>query len=272
MGQGQSAKWLPSSYAQGLGQSPSSSTRQAGEWDWQTLYRIDTPSEAGSIGQSLRSLILDDANPEGASGHAQTSSQGSGEPEAIAQELSPRTPTATTPRASVRTASTAGASVRRGGGGKASSGIPGPSTRGAAPGTSGGGTFRAGSTGFAPVSPHTPRYPHPHSHSHSHPHPHTLAPRPQPDPHPHPTPSPPPASALAVYQTAHRYALPGLAQLALTHLLGTITPRRAFALLLATRVWDELHALVADYVVDAWDEVARSEEFEGCCREVAAGE
>jgi hypothetical protein len=60
--------------------------------------------------------------------------------------------------------------------------------------------------------------------------------------------------------------------LALNHILETITPRRAFALLLATRVWDELHTLIEDYVVNAWDEVSRSEEFETCCREIAAGE
>ncbi|KAG8743608.1 hypothetical protein FRC10_011671 [Ceratobasidium sp. 414] len=263
MGQGQSAKWLSSSHTSGSGQG-SVATRQAGEWDWQTLYRVDTPSEAGSLGQSLRSLVLDDANTEGKPPQAQTSTQGSGEPEITAQEQSARPPATPAPRTTVRSPSTAGSSVRRGGA-KGTSAGPGSSARGGAAGGSSAGPFRAGSTGFAPVSPHTPRY------AHSHPHPHTLA-RPQPDPHHHPTSPPPPASALAVYQTAHRYALPGLAQLALEHLLGTITPQRAFALLLATRVWDELHALVADYVVDAWDEVARSEEFEGCCREVAAGE
>ncbi|KAG8720757.1 hypothetical protein FRC09_009051 [Ceratobasidium sp. 395] len=262
MGQGQSTKWLSSSYTSGAAQGPTS-TQQPGEWDWQTLYRIDTPSEAGSLGQSLRSLVLDDTTPEGIPAHAQTSSQGSGEPESIAQEPSVRAPAASAPRAAVRSPAAAGSSVRRGGA-KAGSTRPSSTSRGGAAGGSSGGTFMPR---VAPVSPHTPRYPHTHSH-----HPHTLVPRPQPDPHPHPTPPPPPASALAVYQTAHRYALPGLAQLALEHLLGTITPRRAFALLLATRVWDELHALVADYVVDAWDEVARSEEFEGCCREVAAGE
>ncbi|KAG9122673.1 hypothetical protein FRC07_000854 [Ceratobasidium sp. 392] len=270
MGQGQSTKWLPSSYASGSAQG-SAPIQRSGEWEWQTLYRMGTPSEAGSLGQSLRSLVLDDVNPEGTPGHAQASSQGSGEPETAVQEPSTRAPPAPTPRTTVRSPSTAGSSVRRGGA-KVGSAGPGSSARGGAAGGSSGGAFRAGGTGFPPVSPHTPRYPHTHTHSHAHPHPHALAPRPQPDPHPHPTPPPPPASALAVYQTAHRYALPGLAQLALEHLLGTITPRKAFALLLATRVWDELHTLVADYVVDAWDEVARSEEFEACCREVAAGE
>ena len=65
-----------------------------------------------------------------------------------------------------------------------------------------------------------------------------------PDPHPHPTPAPAPASALSMYQVAHRYAMPGLATLALEHIMSTITPQSCFALLLATTVWDELHSLV----------------------------
>jgi hypothetical protein len=64
------------------------------------------------------------------------------------------------------------------------------------------------------------------------------------DPHTHPTSTPPPASALSVYQIAHRYELPGLATLALEHMMTTITPQSCFALLLASVVWDELHSLV----------------------------
>ncbi len=67
---------------------------------------------------------------------------------------------------------------------------------------------------------------------------------PTPDPHPHPTPTPGPASALSIYQTAHRYAMPSLATLALEHIMSTITPRSSFALLLATSLWDELHSLI----------------------------
>ncbi|SJL02149.1 uncharacterized protein ARMOST_05475 [Armillaria ostoyae] len=93
-----------------------------------------------------------------------------------------------------------------------------------------------------------------------------------PDPHVHPTPPPPPASALAMYQVAHRYSMPTLANLALEHMMATLTPQSSFALLLATSSWDELRSLVEDYVVDKWDEVAVSEEFEQCCQEVAAGE
>lgn len=64
------------------------------------------------------------------------------------------------------------------------------------------------------------------------------------DPHPHPSPAPPPASALSMYQVAHRYTMPGLANLALEHMLTTITPQTSFALLLATTTWEELHTLV----------------------------
>jgi hypothetical protein len=110
------------------------------------------------------------------------------------------------------------------------------------------------------------------------------------DPHAHPTSTPPPASALSVYQIAHRYELPGLATLALEHMMSTITPQSCFALLLASVVWDELHSLVEvridvhltmipalrrsfqDFVVERWSEVQSSEEFERGCAEVAAGE
>ncbi|KAI0700733.1 hypothetical protein BC835DRAFT_1265988 [Cytidiella melzeri] len=92
------------------------------------------------------------------------------------------------------------------------------------------------------------------------------------DPHPHPAPPPPPASALSMYQVAHRYAMPGLASLSLEHIMSTINPETSFAILLASKTWDELHALVEDYVVDKWDEVSVSAEFEQCCQEVAAGE
>ncbi|KAJ8515346.1 hypothetical protein ONZ45_g7234 [Pleurotus djamor] len=91
-----------------------------------------------------------------------------------------------------------------------------------------------------------------------------------PDPHPHPAPTPPPASALSIYQIAHRYSMPSLASLALDHMMSTITPQSSFALLLATNVWEELHIL--DFVVEKWDEVSVSDEFERCCAEVAAGE
>ncbi|KAI0832595.1 hypothetical protein BC628DRAFT_1347451 [Trametes gibbosa] len=92
------------------------------------------------------------------------------------------------------------------------------------------------------------------------------------EPHPHPTAPPPPASALSMYQLAHRYGMPGLGALALEHIVATITPRGSFAVLLASASWEELHGLVEDYVVERWDEVSVSDEFERCCEEVASGE
>jgi hypothetical protein len=47
-----------------------------------------------------------------------------------------------------------------------------------------------------------------------------------------------------MYQVAHRYAMPGLASLALEHMMSTITPQSSFPLLLATSVWVELRSLV----------------------------
>jgi len=109
-----------------------------------------------------------------------------------------------------------------------------------------------------PVSPRTSRQ--------------TTAVTSSPDPHSHPTPAPGPASALSVYQVAHRYIMPNLAALALEHIMSTITPQSSFALLLATSLWDELHTLIEDFVVERWDDVSASTEFEQCCKEVAAGE
>lgn len=67
---------------------------------------------------------------------------------------------------------------------------------------------------------------------------------PAPDPHQHPTAAPPPASALSMYQIAHRYSIPGLATLALEHMINTINPECSFGLLLACNMWDELRVLV----------------------------
>lgn len=86
-----------------------------------------------------------------------------------------------------------------------------------------------------PVSPNTQRH---HQPLHPPPMAHTI------DPHPHPTPPPHPASALSMYQVAHRYAMPGLASLALEHMMSTITPQSSFPLLLATSLWVELRSLV----------------------------
>lgn len=75
-----------------------------------------------------------------------------------------------------------------------------------------------------------------------------------------------------MYHVAHRYGMPALSGLALEHMLSTLTPESSFALLLASSTWEELRSLVEDYIVEKWDDVALTEEFERCCQEVAAGE
>lgn len=106
--------------------------------------------------------------------------------------------------------------------------------------------------------------------------PHPLSPHSQRqihvDPHAHPTPEPASASALAMYIVAHRYAMPNLATLALEHMMATISPQTGFTLLLASTVWVEIHSLIEDYVVEKWEQVSTTAEFEACCAEVAAGE
>lgn len=87
------------------------------------------------------------------------------------------------------------------------------------------------SSSHFPISPRTQRQRQPS----------TMA---TPDPHVHPTPTPAPASALSMYQVAHRYAMPGLSNLALEHMMSSITPHSSFALLLAVSAWDDLKALV----------------------------
>jgi len=55
-------------------------------------------------------------------------------------------------------------------------------------------------------------------------------------------------------------------------MMNTITPRSAFPLLLATHFWEDLHALIEDFIVDHFDAVSRCDVFDHCCEEIAAGE
>jgi hypothetical protein len=87
-----------------------------------------------------------------------------------------------------------------------------------------------------------------------------------PDPHPHPTTPPLPASALSMYQVAHRYAMPGLASLALEHIMSTITPQSSFPLLLATSVWPELRSLVEVHMLTFYLIASSDSLFTGLCR------
>lgn len=92
------------------------------------------------------------------------------------------------------------------------------------------------------------------------------------DPHEHPCAKPPPASALALYRLAHRYHQQGLAHLSKVQLISSLTPQTAFPTLLATNLYEDLYEDVKAYVLDNWDSVSQTSEFERCCDEVSTGE
>ncbi len=215
IGGGWSASWLASS---------------SGEWNWKTFHKYGHGDETMTEGKSAASAESLTA-PSGA-----VSRSTSGTSDALQQSTI----------ASVAAATSSGGSMTK---------TPGSSARQASrrppPGTSTlpapiGGSHNPRSKP-EPVVLSTGRYVAPPKH-------YPISPRTtrqqQPthistaDPHPHPTPAPPPASALSMYQVAHRYGMPGLANLALEHMMTTITPPSSFALLLATTTWEELHTLV----------------------------
>ncbi|KDN46488.1 hypothetical protein K437DRAFT_294317 [Tilletiaria anomala UBC 951] len=92
------------------------------------------------------------------------------------------------------------------------------------------------------------------------------------DEHVHPCSKAPPASALAMYKLAHRYGQASLERLAKRHLITGLTPRNAFAMLLATSLYPDVHAGVKEYVYFHWAAVSATQEFEQCCDEVSTGE
>ncbi|KAG6903428.1 hypothetical protein C0995_005451 [Termitomyces sp. Mi166 len=263
VGIGWSAKWLHT---------------RGGEWDWKTFQKDDSATnDTRSItsGDSLPSVggllpKLDSTLQPMSTTSTTASVSSSGSQNAPTLKAAPTSsarskvsfPRRTTPSSATNTTPNA----------------PSPSQTKPAP------IIPVTPTGFSPstrpgypISPRTTRQ-------------RPLSPVSAPDPHPHPTPATRPASALSVYQVAHRYAMPNLATLALDHMMLTITPQSSFALLLASSVWEELYSLVEvgfleetlkmllticqcqDYVVDKWDDVSATEEFEQCCEEVAAGE
>ncbi|GLB34028.1 hypothetical protein LshimejAT787_0109120 [Lyophyllum shimeji] len=253
VGVGWSAKWLDS---------------RVGEWDWKTFHRDDgVVSDTRSVtsGESLHSSLHSAAEPKGSSTKSETlqPNKSTNAAQASGSSSSNRTIPAT---AKVNPSRPGGSvsSPRR----TVSASSPGPAIAAGNPGTPRPKpipipvtttNFASSSRAGYPISPRAGRQ-------------HPRTPVSAPDPHPHPTPAPRPASALSMYQVAHRYAMPNLAALALEHMMSTITPQSSFALLLASSVWEELHSLVEDYVVEKWDEVSVSAEFEQCCQEVAAGE
>lgn len=94
----------------------------------------------------------------------------------------------------------------------------------------------------------------------------------QADPHPHPALSKFKASSLSIYRLAHRLHLTTLADLAKVHFVASLDPNNAFAALLATHLYSDLHESVRAFVLANWTEVSASADFERCCDEVGAGE
>ena len=62
-----------------------------------------------------------------------------------------------------------------------------------------------------------------------------------------------------------------LCKLASLHIVGTLTPQSAFAMLLATSMYTELHTSIKTYVYQHWHLVSNTHEFERCCDEVSMG-
>ena len=231
VGAGWSARWLNS---------------QGSEWDWKT-FRKGSASEGSSVGdarsansgESLQSTA-DSKSKSFETGNALTSPS-------TRPPSSSRTPT------SPSKAGTSTASSQRQLSSTSRRTVP------ATPSISIGNTTTSSISQTKPVPTSLIRPTTSYSPSH-----YPISPRSQrqrthaastvstPDPHPHPTPAPGPASALSMYQVAHRYAMPGLAALALEHMMSTITPSSSFALLLATSVWDELHSIVEVCVTTSW--------------------
>ncbi|KAJ7368589.1 hypothetical protein DFH08DRAFT_831764 [Mycena albidolilacea] len=249
IGGGWSARWL--------------TQQRGGEWDWKTFTKI--PGDDSTVA-SARSATSAENNIQDTD--VTTSTKGKSVVTDLSSISSPTRSSPQAPRAPSKVASNPATSSRQTPSAArrpVQPSVPTNSTMGLSSGISRtkpvplAGSAGYTSSGHYPISPRTQR-----SHQST-----VIS---TPDPHPHPTPPPPPTSALAIYQVAHRYAMPALAALALDHMMSTITPATSFSLLLATSVWDELRTLVEDYVVEKWDEVSVSQEFEQCCQEVSSGE
>ena len=209
------------------------SSLRGGEWDWKTFQKDDSdarsvasadsrPSAVESQGSTKKRETLQASNPTSVSGSPSApKSIPSDSRQPPTQSSPPSHSNATTSRRIISGVPSAATPPNN------SSSLPRPKSV-AAPITTH--NFPPPSRQVFPLSPRTGRQ-HPSSAS-------------IPDPHPHPTPAPKPASALSMYQIAHRYAMSGLASLALEHMMSTITPRSCFALLLATSTWEDLHLLV----------------------------
>jgi len=233
IGEGWSTRWL---------------NVRGGEWDWKTFRKTGVSDDSNtSTRDDCRSITSAESRRSSETGRAST---GKGKPpfqtSTTPTSSSMRSPSGTRSSASSKTTSmSAGASRQPSASGpRRSVATTAPSTS-ALPMTSHSAkavpvpvtlsTSNFVTSSHYPVSPNAQRH-----NQHLHPPPVANAV----DPHSHPTPPPPPASALSMYQVAHRYAMPGLASLALEHMMSTITPQSSFPLLLATSVWAELRLLV----------------------------
>lgn len=92
------------------------------------------------------------------------------------------------------------------------------------------------------------------------------------DPEDHPCAKASLAIALALYKLAHRFNQQELLQLTKAHLINTLNPHSAFQTLLASFLYTDLYDHVKAYVLDQWDQVSNTKEFERCCDEVSAGD
>lgn len=215
------------------------------EWEWKTFSK-GSPSDSGAVSDA-RSVTSAGSAPSG-NGGSNVSPQAKDKRPYDSRQSSAHGPVPATPSRNAsapKTASRSPAAPRRSGGGASTGPGAGPSL--AASSTQPGHSPRSGKDGAVPLSPSGGTFAAPAHYAGPAPSANPLSPRQQrtrPDPHPHPTPPPPPASALSMYQVAHRYAMPGLAALAMEHIMSTITPQASFAVLLATAAWDELHSLV----------------------------
>jgi hypothetical protein len=223
IGEGWSARWL---------------NARGGEWDWKTFRKTSASdgSNAGTRDDSRSVASVESRRSSEADGAAgvkgKQSLQNSTTPTSSSVRPSPVSKSLHSSKTTTASTSTARQLNNTGPRRSATTTIPSTSALSSSqpvPITLSTSNFPASS--HYPISPRTQR-PHPSSAAN------TI------DPHLHPTPPPNPASALSMYQVAHRYAMPGLASLALEHMMSTITPQSSFPLLLATSLWDELRLLV----------------------------
>lgn len=87
----------------------------------------------------------------------------------------------------------------------------------------------------------------------------------------HPCAAPPAASAFAIYAVAHFFGLSSLCGLAQQHLVAKLTPSSAFPLLMATHLFDDLHAAIMSYTLSHWEEVRSTSSYERTMSEVSEG-